>query len=282
MPRRHAARRGRRRACAAGDWRDRVPGRARRTARRFEGLFATARDAGRVELRAVFSSPAETRVIVCEPPAARRRDASSTRSRRPPGTSAKPHDLHGLRFVGHEPLRPLLDHDAPLAAWTVPTIGRDTHEVAVGPIHAGVIESGHFRFHVVGERILHLDVRLFYKRRGLEAAAAGRPLATALAYAQRACAACAVTNTRRLRAGLRSRRSASHPDRELAALAHAAARARTRLQPPPRHLRDLRRRRLRRRQRWPTRRSRNARSASTSASPATASCSTRCASAPAT
>jgi Ni,Fe-hydrogenase III large subunit len=105
------------------------------------------------------------------------------------------HDLHGLRFAGHEPMRPLLDHDAPLAAWTVPTVGHDTHEVAVGPVHAGVIESGHFRFHVVGERILHLDVRLFYKRRGLEAAAVGHPLATSLAYAQRACAACAVTNT---------------------------------------------------------------------------------------
>jgi Ni,Fe-hydrogenase III large subunit len=66
--------------------------------------------------------------------------------------------------------------------------------VAVGPIHAGVIESGHFRFHVVGERILHLDLRLFYKRRGLEQAAVGRPLTDGLAYAQRACAACAVAN----------------------------------------------------------------------------------------
>ena len=36
--------------------------------------------------------------------------------------------------------------------------GDDPYEVAVGPIHAGVIESGHFRFHVVGDRILHLDV----------------------------------------------------------------------------------------------------------------------------
>ena len=50
------------------------------------------------------------------------------------------------------------------------------HEVAVGPIHAGVIESGHFRFHVVGERILALDPRLFYKHRGLERAAEGRTL----------------------------------------------------------------------------------------------------------
>ena len=161
---------------------------------RFEGLFATERDAGAVELRAVFSSPASTRVTVCEVP---NRSVESIVDAIPAAAwdEREAHDLHDLDFIGHEPLRPLLDHDAPLAAWTVPTVGHDTHEVAVGPVHAGVIESGHFRFHVVGERILHLDLRLFYKRRGLEAAAAGRPLATAVAYAQRACAACAVSNT---------------------------------------------------------------------------------------
>jgi Ni,Fe-hydrogenase III large subunit len=104
------------------------------------------------------------------------------------------HDLHGVAFVGHEPLRPLVDHEAPLDRWTVPVRGHDAYQVAVGPIHAGVIESGHFRFHVVGERILHLDARLFYKHRGLERAAEGRTLDEAIAFASRACAACAVTN----------------------------------------------------------------------------------------
>ena len=65
----------------------------------------------------------------------------------------------------------------------------------MGPIHAGVIESGHFRFHVVGERILHIDTRLFHKHRGLERAAEGRIAAEALAVVQRACAGCAVANT---------------------------------------------------------------------------------------
>jgi Ni,Fe-hydrogenase III large subunit len=104
-------------------------------------------------------------------------------------------DLYGLRFDGHEPLRPLVDHDLDLERWTVPVRGADAYQVAVGPIHAGVIESGHFRFHVVGDRILHLDARLFYKHRGLERAAEERPLGEGLAYAQRACAACAVSNT---------------------------------------------------------------------------------------
>jgi Ni,Fe-hydrogenase III large subunit len=103
-------------------------------------------------------------------------------------------DLYGIRFSGHEPLRPLVDHDLDLARWTVPVRGNDPHQVAVGPIHAGVIESGHFRFHVVGERILHVDTRLFYKHRGLERAAVGQTLHEGLRYATRACAACAVTN----------------------------------------------------------------------------------------
>jgi Ni,Fe-hydrogenase III large subunit len=104
------------------------------------------------------------------------------------------HDLHGVGFAGHEPLRPLVDHDLRLERWTVPVRGADPYQIAVGPIHAGVIESGHFRFHVVGDRILHLDARLFYKHRGLERAAEGRTLDEGIAFASRACAACAVTN----------------------------------------------------------------------------------------
>jgi Ni,Fe-hydrogenase III large subunit len=104
-------------------------------------------------------------------------------------------DLYGLRFAGHEPLRPLVTHDLDLKNWTVPVHGDDTYQVAVGPIHAGVIESGHFRLHVVGDKILHLDVRLFYKHRGLERAAEGRTLDEGRAYVQRACAACAVSNS---------------------------------------------------------------------------------------
>jgi Ni,Fe-hydrogenase III large subunit len=105
------------------------------------------------------------------------------------------HDSYGLRFDGHEPLRPLLEHPVEPEAWTVPVESHDPYQVAVGPIHAGVIESGHFRFTVVGERILHLDLRMFYKHRGLQIAAEGHSLAEGLRYAQRACAACAVTNT---------------------------------------------------------------------------------------
>jgi Ni,Fe-hydrogenase III large subunit len=103
-------------------------------------------------------------------------------------------DLHGLVFTGHEPLRPLLGHGAAADRWTVRVSGTDAYEIAVGPIHAGVIESGHFRFHVVGDRILQLDARLFYKHRGLEQAAEGKSIEDGAAYVARACAACAVAN----------------------------------------------------------------------------------------
>ncbi len=46
--------------------------------------------------------------------------------------------------------------------------GEEIHEVAVGPVHAGVIEPGHFRFNCIGERVLHLEIQLGYQYRGVE------------------------------------------------------------------------------------------------------------------
>lgn len=46
--------------------------------------------------------------------------------------------------------------------------GEEIHEVAVGPVHAGVIEPGHFRFNCMGERVLSLEIQLGYQHRGIE------------------------------------------------------------------------------------------------------------------
>jgi Ni,Fe-hydrogenase III large subunit len=51
--------------------------------------------------------------------------------------------------------------------------GEEVHEVAVGPVHAGVIEPGHFRFQCHGEQVMHLEISLGYQHRGLEAQLAG-------------------------------------------------------------------------------------------------------------
>ncbi|MGE5192174.1 MAG: hydrogenase [Deltaproteobacteria bacterium] len=53
--------------------------------------------------------------------------------------------------------------------------GEEIHEVAVGPIHAGVIEPGHFRFQCHGEQVFHLEISLGYQHRGAERTLAGGP-----------------------------------------------------------------------------------------------------------
>ena len=53
--------------------------------------------------------------------------------------------------------------------------GREVHEVGVGPIHAGVIEPGHFRFMCLGEKVHHLEIQLGYQHRGVEALLRRRP-----------------------------------------------------------------------------------------------------------
>ncbi|MFZ4700072.1 MAG: NADH-quinone oxidoreductase subunit C [Candidatus Methylumidiphilus sp.] len=52
--------------------------------------------------------------------------------------------------------------------------GHGVYEIPVGPVHAGIIEPGHFRFHAVGETLLHLEERLGYVHKGVEKIAEGR------------------------------------------------------------------------------------------------------------
>ncbi|MFI4953780.1 MAG: NADH-quinone oxidoreductase subunit C [Burkholderiales bacterium] len=55
--------------------------------------------------------------------------------------------------------------------------GDGVHEIAVGPVHAGTIEPGHFRFQVVGEKVLRLEERLGYAHKGIEKRFESLPLA---------------------------------------------------------------------------------------------------------
>jgi Ni,Fe-hydrogenase III large subunit len=174
------------------DWREACR-RALDGGERFCGAYAAGSGADR-RWSALFARGAETRVLTTSLGDA----APTTLVDLVPAAGwdeREAHDLYGLRFDGHEPLRPLVAHPLDTASWTVPVEGEGVHDLAVGPIHAGVIESGHFRFHVVGERILLVDPRLFHKHRGLERAAEGRELPDGVAFTQRACGACAVANS---------------------------------------------------------------------------------------
>lgn len=71
--------------------------------------------------------------------------------------------------------RPWLRHP-PEGYEFVRVAGEGVHEIAVGPVHAGTIEPGHFRFSVVGEKVLRLEARLGYKHKGLERRFTGMPL----------------------------------------------------------------------------------------------------------
>jgi Ni,Fe-hydrogenase III large subunit len=60
--------------------------------------------------------------------------------------------------------------------------GEEIHEVAVGPVHAGVIEPGHFRFQCHGEKVLHLEISLGFQHRGIERALPGGPTPRSIHY----------------------------------------------------------------------------------------------------
>jgi len=107
-------------------------------------------------------------------------------------------DLLGIKAEGALDTRKWLRHSAwnedefplrkdfsprpsPLAVDAYPFIrveGDGVHEIAVGPIHAGTIEPGHFRFSVIGDRILKLEQRLGYTHQGVEKRFEGLDLAT--------------------------------------------------------------------------------------------------------
>ena len=62
--------------------------------------------------------------------------------------------------------------------------GEEVHEVAVGPVHAGIIEPGHFRFQCHGETVYHLEISLGYQHRGVERAMLGGPAPRTIHYAE--------------------------------------------------------------------------------------------------
>ena len=102
-------------------------------------------------------------------------------------------DLFGLTAVGLPDERPWLDHGRwsvshPLASLPdaaeegeayafLPSEGEGLHQIPVGPVHAGIIEPGHFRFTANGETIVRLEERLGYVHKGIESLMTGASIA---------------------------------------------------------------------------------------------------------
>jgi Ni,Fe-hydrogenase III large subunit len=100
-------------------------------------------------------------------------------------------DLSGLTPEGLPDPRPWLDHGRwplrhplgqvesalpPAAPYAfLPCEGESLHQIPVGPVHAGIIEPGHFRFTASGETIVRLEERLGYTHKGIETLLAGQP-----------------------------------------------------------------------------------------------------------
>ena len=100
-------------------------------------------------------------------------------------------EQYGSLPIGHPWFKPVRFHDSWRAgtdAWgrggepPAPAVqefyrveGEEVHEVAVGPVHAGVIEPGHFRFQCHGEEVLHLEIALGYQHRAIERLLLGGP-----------------------------------------------------------------------------------------------------------
>jgi Ni,Fe-hydrogenase III large subunit len=110
-------------------------------------------------------------------------------------------DLFGLEPEGAPDPRPWLDHgrwgvkaplgaaaparEAPPAYEFLPVEGESLHQIPVGPVHAGIIEPGHFRFTANGETVVRLEERLGYVHKGIERLMRGADLERAARLAGR-------------------------------------------------------------------------------------------------
>jgi Ni,Fe-hydrogenase III large subunit len=92
-------------------------------------------------------------------------------------------DLADLDAEDAPDTRPWLRHGMPYPF--LPTEGESLHQIPVGPVHAGIIEPGHFRFTANGETLVRLEERLGYAHKGIDSLLAGAPLERAAKLAGR-------------------------------------------------------------------------------------------------
>jgi Ni,Fe-hydrogenase III large subunit len=147
---------------------------------RLVALFGTPETSAALRLVAVIARDDAGELAVASSVAAQRYPSLAARCRQATRFEREIAEQCGAVPVGAS-LKPIRRHppDHAPAEWNCPTIdreayafddvaGEEVHQVAVGPVHAGVIEPGHFRFHAHGEEVLSLEIMLGYQHRGVE------------------------------------------------------------------------------------------------------------------
>ena len=161
-----------------------------REGRRLISLFGCPLTGGGVRLVAVVAGTGESQVAVAATRVERAYPALTLECPQAHWFEREMAEQWGVEPVGHPWLKPIRFHptyrtdgkgdrrDPPPQPGVTDFFrveGEEVHEVAVGPVHAGIIEPGHFRFQCHGEEVLNLEISLGYQHRGIERAMVGGP-----------------------------------------------------------------------------------------------------------
>ena len=156
----------------------------------FSKVCLTSITAEKCRIAAFFAVPEDDRFILTailgDPAAAGFRVLKTVVKERYPSLTAhypgfnrferEIHELYGIVPEGHPALKPLRFVNTQVGDMEFYRMqGKAIHEVAVGPVHAGVIEPGHFRFECMGETVYSLEISLGYQHRGVEKLLQGGP-----------------------------------------------------------------------------------------------------------
>jgi Ni,Fe-hydrogenase III large subunit len=149
---------------------------------RIIALFARKESDGRARLFAILSGAGEAALRATTAVAERSYPALTPDCPQAHLFEREIHETAGILPEGHPWLKPVRRRADATSFFAV--LGDEVHEVAVGPVHAGVIEPGHFRFQCHGEKVLHLEIALGYQHRGVERALLGGPNARTMPYVE--------------------------------------------------------------------------------------------------
>ena len=166
---------------------------------RLAALFGQPVTNGNVRLFAVLANDAEGQLTLCSTEVADHYAALTPDCSQAHWFEREIAEQWGIKPEGHPWLKPIRFHRSYREghdAWNRSTsaaiepgvmnfftmTGDEVHEVAVGPVHAGIIEPGHFRFQCHGEKVYHLEISLGYQHRGVERALIGGPDKRTISY----------------------------------------------------------------------------------------------------